>query len=232
MKSYKIVLLTPEQNSKTKILGKSVEELTLNVFENYSIAKVKMQEGASLQQLLQEYLQDYQYIAVFYSDTPLISQKSIEDSLDYAMLKELDVCKLPRGYVFATSYLQNPPTNPNVQEFSHYGYEYIQANTAENVIAISKNIKQTKANEHIRNGVTFVDLENTYFEYNVQIGKNTIIYPHNQLLGSTTIAENCIVFGHNTIIDSSIGKNCTIGSCFLQNKRVKNSTKLINKAEL
>lgn len=231
MKNYKIVLLAPEQNSKTKILGKSVEELTFNAFKDYNVAKIIMQEGASLKDLLQEFLQDYEYIAVFYSDTPLVSGKNIEDSLDYAMLKQLDMCKLPRGYVFTTSYLKNPPTNPNVQEFSHYSHEFLQANSAENNNLIYKSIKQTKANEHIANGVTFVDLENTYFEYDVKIGKNTIVYPYNQLLGSTTISENCILFGNNTIIDSTIEKNCIIGNCFLQNTKIKNGLKLINKAQ-
>lgn len=82
-------------------------------------------------------------------------------------------------------------------------------------------------NKHLDNGVTIIDPQNTYIGIDVEIGKDTIVYPGNILEGSTKIGSNCILYQNSrikdsiiedgtdvqssVILDSKIGKNTTVG---------------------
>ncbi|MGD0707538.1 MAG: bifunctional UDP-N-acetylglucosamine diphosphorylase/glucosamine-1-phosphate N-acetyltransferase GlmU [Anaerolineaceae bacterium] len=59
-------------------------------------------------------------------------------------------------------------------------------------------------------GVTLVDPESVFIGADVQIGKDTTIWPNTYLRGKTTIGEGCVV-GPNTMIeDTQIGSHCTL----------------------
>jgi len=59
-------------------------------------------------------------------------------------------------------------------------------------------------------GITIIDVENTYIEYDVQIGQDTVIYPFTLLYGNTVIGENCQIGPFVQIINSKIGNNSSI----------------------
>lgn len=82
-------------------------------------------------------------------------------------------------------------------------------------------------NKHLDNGVTIIDPQNTYIGIDVEVGKDTIVYPGNILEGNTKIGSNCILYQNSrikdsiiedgtdvqssVILDSKIGKNTTVG---------------------
>ena len=51
----------------------------------------------------------------------------------------------------------------------------------------------------MENGVTIIDPNTTYIESDVEIGKDTIIYPGNVLEGNTVIEEDCILYPNSRI---------------------------------
>lgn len=67
-----------------------------------------------------------------------------------------------------------------------------------------KIMKQRINKDHMRNGVTIIDPDNTYISVDAKIGRDTTIYPGTMIIGETVIGEECII-GPNTEI-----KNCTI----------------------
>ena len=74
-----------------------------------------------------------------------------------------------------------------------------------NRVALSEatNLMQKRINEqHMINGVTLIDPENTYIEVDVQIGKDTVIEPGAYLKGNTSIGEEAVI-GLNTVIEDS-----------------------------
>lgn len=74
-----------------------------------------------------------------------------------------------------------------------------------NRVALSEatNLMQKRINEqHMMNGVTFIDPANTYIEADVQIGQDTVIEPGAYLKGNTVIGED-VVIGLNTVIEDS-----------------------------
>ncbi|MEH6940694.1 bifunctional UDP-N-acetylglucosamine diphosphorylase/glucosamine-1-phosphate N-acetyltransferase GlmU [Bacillus sp. JJ722] len=76
--------------------------------------------------------------------------------------------------------------------------------------------------EHMRNGVTLIDPEQTYIEADVTIGPDTIIYPGTTIKSGTAIGSDCEIgpnteiaeceIGDFTVIRQSVAHNSSIGS--------------------
>lgn len=78
-------------------------------------------------------------------------------------------------------------------------------------LAIAEKIMKLRINrEHLLNGVTIVDPENTYIGADVQIGADTIIEPGVMLKGKTIIGENVFIGAHSIITDSEIKQGASI----------------------
>ncbi|WP_261134722.1 bifunctional UDP-N-acetylglucosamine diphosphorylase/glucosamine-1-phosphate N-acetyltransferase GlmU [Bacillus sp. Marseille-Q3570] len=63
--------------------------------------------------------------------------------------------------------------------------------------------------QHMRNGVTIIDPQQTYISADVTIGKDSIIMPGTVLSGETSIGEDCEIGPNSEIKDSQIG-NATV----------------------
>lgn len=64
--------------------------------------------------------------------------------------------------------------------------------------------------EWMLNGVTICDPENTYIGSDVEIGKDTIIYPGSFLLGKTIVGENCSIGPQTMLTDAEIGSGTNV----------------------
>ncbi|MGQ9832284.1 MAG: bifunctional UDP-N-acetylglucosamine diphosphorylase/glucosamine-1-phosphate N-acetyltransferase GlmU [Candidatus Villigracilaceae bacterium] len=78
-------------------------------------------------------------------------------------------------------------------------------------LAEAESILRRRINErHMLAGVTIIDPASTYIEAEVQIGRDTVIWPNTYLHGKTVIGESCTI-GPNTIIrDTQIGHGCKV----------------------
>lgn len=65
---------------------------------------------------------------------------------------------------------------------------------------------------HMLNGVTIEDPDNTYIGPNVTIGPDTVIRPGCYIMGETAIGEDNLIGPNATIVDSEIGSRNRIGS--------------------
>ncbi|OPF87414.1 UDP-N-acetylglucosamine diphosphorylase/glucosamine-1-phosphate N-acetyltransferase [Vagococcus martis] len=83
-------------------------------------------------------------------------------------------------------------------------------------------MKQRINEKHMRQGVSFIDPDNTYIESDVVIGADTVIEPGVMIKGNTTIGNNCIIRSNSTITDSKIGDGVEIKSSTLQQAVVGN----------
>jgi len=87
------------------------------------------------------------------------------------------------------------------------------------VMGINNRIELARADGEIRKqilerlmlrGVTIIDPQNTYVDLDVQVGKNTTVYPHTFLTGNTKIGEDCLIESGCQISGSKIGSHVTI----------------------
>lgn len=71
---------------------------------------------------------------------------------------------------------------------------------------------QEKAGELMSSGVTLLDPKTTYIDREVEIGRDTIVYPYCFIQGKTKIGEHCVIESNSKISDSWIGNGVTIRS--------------------
>ncbi|MGH4137271.1 bifunctional UDP-N-acetylglucosamine diphosphorylase/glucosamine-1-phosphate N-acetyltransferase GlmU [Clostridium sp.] len=85
----------------------------------------------------------------------------------------------------------------------------------------AESIMRTRINiKHMENGVTIMDPKSTYIDTEVEIGKDTIIYPGNILQGKTIIKENCVLYQNNRIADSTIENGVSVQSSVIIESKV------------
>lgn len=71
-------------------------------------------------------------------------------------------------------------------------------------------------------GVTLVDPQSIYIDYAVEIGQDTVVYPHTTLEGTTTIGEHCVIRSGVRITDSVLGRAVTIlDSSVISDSRIR-----------
>lgn len=103
--------------------------------------------------------------------------------------------------------------------------ETIGVNDRRALAVASEMIQKTIKNELMVNGVTFISPEASYVDYDVSIGKDTVIEPFVIIKGKTKIKDNCHISSFNTICDSAIGNNVMINSyCFIRSTRISNNS--------
>lgn len=90
-------------------------------------------------------------------------------------------------------------------------------------LAEAESLMRKRINEtHMRNGVTIIDSLNTYIDSDVEIGRDTVIYPGTTIKGQTSIGEDCVIgpnteiencqIGNETVIRQSVAHSSSIGS--------------------
>lgn len=95
----------------------------------------------------------------------------------------------------------------------------IQLNTA------SKILWKERVYEFMKNGVTFLNPESVIVDYNVEIGKDSVIYPNVILEGKTVIGRNVTVMQSSHIISSEICDNVVIkDNSFIESSFVGDSS--------
>ncbi len=85
-------------------------------------------------------------------------------------------------------------------------------NTRETLGEVEKIIQRKIIKKHQLNGVTIVNPETVRIDYDVAIGKDTIIHQGVSIRGRTKIGSSCSIGENTTIVDSEIGDNVNIGA--------------------
>jgi bifunctional UDP-N-acetylglucosamine pyrophosphorylase/glucosamine-1-phosphate N-acetyltransferase len=73
-------------------------------------------------------------------------------------------------------------------------------------------------------GVTFIDPYNTYVSAEAQIGRDTVIYPHVTIEGTSTIGDGCTLRSGTRITNSKVGHGVEIlDNCVITDSEISNS---------
>ncbi|MTI68064.1 MAG: bifunctional UDP-N-acetylglucosamine diphosphorylase/glucosamine-1-phosphate N-acetyltransferase GlmU [Firmicutes bacterium] len=96
----------------------------------------------------------------------------------------------------------------------------VQLAQAEKVMRNRINLK------FMKEGVTFIDPENTYIEKNVSIGRDTIIYPGVVIEGDSKVGEDCIIDSNSKIQNSTIKNEVHVKSSTIIESFIDDFTKV------
>ncbi len=106
-------------------------------------------------------------------------------------------------------------------------YEFIGINSREHLSFAENILVKEKIQQLQINGVTFIKPDTTYIQLNVNIGKDTIIFPNNVILNGTEIGSNCTIGPFNVIKDSLIDNNVNIKShCYIDSAKIGSQSQI------
>lgn len=95
-------------------------------------------------------------------------------------------------------------------------------NTRIDLSYVSRILYQRNADEHMKNGVTIIDRNNTYIDSQVKIGQDTVIFPYTFIASGSEIGKFCNIGPCSHIINSYIGEGTRIYSSIIENSRIGN----------
>ena len=152
--------------------------------------------------LIKPYLDpESDYTVVLFSDTPLITAKTVYEAVRDAESTGANVIKMTRGFVFKTSFIS--AVDNIYSEDTHYYDEedFITAFSFKQVALISEIMRNRILSYHMDRGVYIEDMATTFIGSEVSIGKNVRIAPGNTIKGNTIINDNVLVDVNNHITD-------------------------------
>lgn len=88
----------------------------------------------------------------------------------------------------------------------------------------TKTMQRRINEEHMRNGVSFIDPDTAYIDAGVKIGNDTVIEGNVVIKGNTEIGSDCYITNGSRIVDSMIGNHVTITSSTLQEAEMDDNT--------
>ncbi len=80
--------------------------------------------------------------------------------------------------------------------------------------------------KHIEEGISIINIENTYIDFNVKIGIDTVIYPNTYIESKTTIGKECVIGPDVTIVKSEIDDRVTIKNSTVLESKIAMGTKV------
>ena len=75
-------------------------------------------------------------------------------------------------------------------------------------------------------GVSMLDPGSTYVDSQVELGPDTLIYPHTMILGRSKIGTGCTIGPGTVIRDSVVGEDCRIVASFLEEATLESSVEM------
>ena len=98
--------------------------------------------------------------------------------------------------------------------------EMLGINSRVQLAACEKIMRRRINRYHMDNGVTFTDQDATLIDFDVEIGRDTILGPNVHLEGKTTVGEGCVIRGESRIVDSTVADEATIESSVIEQSQV------------
>ncbi|MGE5509596.1 MAG: bifunctional UDP-N-acetylglucosamine diphosphorylase/glucosamine-1-phosphate N-acetyltransferase GlmU [Chitinophagales bacterium] len=93
-------------------------------------------------------------------------------------------------------------------------------NSREQLAGVEAELRAAKNRELMAAGVTLMDPRSTFIDLDVQVGRDTIIYPFTWLEGATRVGEECVLGPSTRIIDSVLGDGVTVEQSVLREAEV------------
>jgi len=98
-------------------------------------------------------------------------------------------------------------------------------NDREQLAFAQKVMQERILKKHMKEGVTFIDPSNVMVDYDVTIGRDTVIYPGTFLEGDTSVGEGCTIIG-GRIKNSKIGDDVEIVMSQIQESFIDSGVKI------
>lgn len=176
--------------------------------------------------VIKQNLENTKYVAVVFSDTPLIKRRTFIEILDYFKFKSLCALKFNRGYVFDCEYLKSVEKiyNPHVQNFEEEDFiKVCDEKSFANVLSI---LKSRILSYHLLNGVIIKDLNSTFIDAEANIDKGVVLENNVSILGKSVVKEGSHIGVNSKIKNAVINKNVVIENAIVENAIIEENARV------
>jgi len=210
-----IVRVTPSKNSYNgEILGRSLVDWVAFACNKLNKKVVDFSPKSSLIELAKNNIDSsYDYSIILMSTTPLLTADTIDSIIEYAVYKDVNLCKLPVGYIVKNSYMLSGNTLDIDSLYSQNLEEFFLVESKKQYVEAEEILPSRINSFHMRNGVEIERPKNTYIGPEVDIEPGVIIMVGNVLKGHTKIGAGVILKENNVVSNSKIGADsCVAGA--------------------
>ena len=109
---------------------------------------------------------------------------------------------------------------------AEYAAEILGINSRIQLAAADKALRMRKDRELMDSGVTIIDPNTTFIDYDVTVGQDTIIYPNTYLEGKTTIGEDCEIGPNIRFVNMTVGNNVKAQFSYCHDAEISNNVVL------
>ena len=217
---------TGKQIYEYPICGLSLAEWVAMACETKPVY-ISVGKNENFLSLVKPYIGASEYTIVLYANTPLVSKTHLKDLLEYVSMKNLNVCKLKKGYILKNEYIREVDEIYSSLVYDLSSNDFLEVNNYYDVDKVRGTLERRMFNYHKRNGVVFYNQNTTVIDANVKIGRNVKIYGGVSIISGSIIAENVTLNSNVTVSNSKIGENSEIGiNSVVCNSIVKDNAKI------
>ncbi len=214
-----LVIILLEKNANFKnfikpyeltICGRKMWEWLTIATDGYKYKTSTCTNETDILSLIKPLLEGQKYTVVLYSDTPLLKKSTFLEILDFFSMRNLNVLKLTRGYVFNTEYIKSATSIQSTQTRFFDEEDFIIAHDLKQLSLITEIMKNRILDFHLQNGIFIENPLTTFIDSDVVIESGVRIMTNNILRGKTIIGKNCLLEPSNYIENSIISAGCQI----------------------
>lgn len=175
------------------------------------VSYVQNDDSVSIPTLIKPYLDtESDYTIVLYSDTPLITSKTVSSALKEAENTGANVIKMTRGFIFKTSFISSVDNIYSVETKYFDEEDFIVARSFKQIALIGEIMRNRILSYHMERGVFIEDMASTYIGSEVSIGTGVRISPNNTIKGCSVIKNNVRIDVGNHITDSILDEGAYV----------------------
>jgi len=181
--------------SQIQILGKSMLEWVRLSLADSFYASISYDPGTPLPILLRPYTIPSDYTVILFSDTPLITRKTVLDAVHELATSKENLIKLTRGFVFKTDFLLNIEQIHGGQHRFFDEEDFLTAFSYKQAAMVTEVLKNRIISYHMSQGVQFDDPNTAYVGCDVVIEKGVKIGANTGIKGKSLIKSGAILEG-------------------------------------
>jgi bifunctional N-acetylglucosamine-1-phosphate-uridyltransferase/glucosamine-1-phosphate-acetyltransferase GlmU-like protein len=210
-----------------EILGKTMLEWLTFSLSDMPVSAIPFESKVELPILVRPHLdKTCEYTAVLYSDTPLLTKKTVLDAVCALEESGRNLLRMTRGFIFKTAYLASAEKLFAAETHYFDEEDFITAFNFKQVAMIGDILRGRILNHHMERGVQIEDPATTFIGPDVRIGQGVVIAPNNHLRGVTVVKNNVRLFPGNYVENSIIEEGAVLNASQIYKSYIGKGTKV------
>ncbi|MDR2201473.1 MAG: hypothetical protein LBP26_01710 [Clostridiales bacterium] len=210
---FRVAAPTMGETADIEILGKSMLSWVALSFGESPYAVAPYNDREPLPDQARAYLNpDYPVTVILFSDTPLITKKTVFAAVAELKSTGKNVLRLTRGFVCSTQFLMNAEKIYSAETRYFDAEDFVTAFSFKQVALISDILRNRILEYHMERGVHIEDMASAFIGCDAVIGKGVVIGPNNIIRGKTYIKDGAKILSGNMIDTCIIESGAVINS--------------------